>query len=163
MKSITRPPPETKLYWYGMNADPLTETDGAGGNANEYVFFGGKRIARRDASGNVNYYFCDHLGSSRVVTSATGTILDDCDFVPFGQERCYQDSSTNRYKFTGKERDAETGNDYFGARYYPNTLFRWLSPDPITAAPGRLTDPQQLNLYSYIRNNPPGTADLQSH
>jgi hypothetical protein len=85
MKSVTGPPPETKLYWYGMNADPLLETDGSGNLQNEYIFFGGKRLARRDAAGNVNFYLGDHLGSSRVVTTAAGAILDDCDFLPFGQ------------------------------------------------------------------------------
>jgi uncharacterized protein RhaS with RHS repeats len=73
-----------KLYWYGGGSDPLAESDAAGNNPVEYVFFGGKRIARRDASGNINYYFADHLGTSRVVTSATGAILDDSDFYPFG-------------------------------------------------------------------------------
>ncbi len=76
-----------KLYWYGAGSDPIAETDAAGNNPVEYIFFGGKRIARRDASGNVTYYFADHLGTTRVVTNATGTILDDSDFYPFGGER----------------------------------------------------------------------------
>jgi len=58
------------------------------------------------------------------------------------------------YKFTGKERDAESGNDYFGARYYGSSMGRFMSPDPITVTSARQADPQQLNLYSYVRNNP---------
>jgi len=131
------------------------------------------RRARRDGSGNVNYYFSDHLGSSRVVTNSAGTILDDCDFTPFGQERCVSSSSGNTYKFTGKERDpiAEGGKDYFPARYYVNGFGRWLSPDEYTggptsaygppdpAPPGALpyadiTNPQSLNKYAYVYNNP---------
>jgi RHS repeat-associated protein len=60
--------------------------------------------------------------------------------------------------FTGKERDAESGNDYFGARYYASTMGRFLSPDwsakeePVPYA--KLDDPQTLNLYGYMRNNP---------
>jgi RHS repeat-associated protein len=57
-------------------------------------------------------------------------------------------------QFTGKERDAETGLDYFGARYYSGAQGRFSSPDPITILPERLLDPQQLNLYAYVRNNP---------
>ena len=120
-----------------------------------------KRMARRDAPGNVNYYLSDHLGSSRVVTNSAGTILDDCDFTPFGQERCFTSSSGNTYKFTGKERDpiAEGGKDYFPARYYANTLFRWLSPDPAGKKAANLTDPQTWNMCAYVRNNPTTLTD----
>jgi RHS repeat-associated protein len=60
--------------------------------------------------------------------------------------------------FTGKERDTESGNDYFGARYYASSMGRFMSPDwsakedPVPYA--QLDDPQSLNLYSYVRNNP---------
>jgi hypothetical protein len=73
-----------KLYWYGTGGDALDDSDASGNVANEYIFFGGKRIARRDSSGNVDYYFADHLGTTRVVTNASGTIQDDSDFYPFG-------------------------------------------------------------------------------
>ncbi len=57
-------------------------------------------------------------------------------------------------RFTGKERDPETGNDYFGARYYESNLGRFMSPDPISLKELRLFDPQRLNLYAYCHNNP---------
>ena len=60
----------------------------------------------------------------------------------------------NDYKFTGKERDAESGLDNFGARYFGSSLGRFMSADPFTVTPGRVIDPQQLNLYAYVRNNP---------
>jgi RHS repeat-associated protein len=56
--------------------------------------------------------------------------------------------------FTGKERDSESGLDYFGARYYGSALGRFTSVDPVKITPDRLRDPQQLNLYAYVRNNP---------
>jgi len=59
-----------------------------------------------------------------------------------------------RQKFTQKERDIETGLDYFGARYYGSTQGRFTSPDPLFIELGRLSDPQQLDLYQYTRNNP---------
>ena len=105
-----------KLYWYGAGSDALDETDGSGNLTDEYIFFGGKRIARRDSSSNVDYYFADHLGSARVITNSSGTILDDSDFTPFGVEMSHSSGSGNRYKFTGKERDSESGLDNFTAR-----------------------------------------------
>ena len=61
--------------------------------------------------------------------------------------------TTRNYKFTGKERDSESGLDYFGARYYASTMGRWLSPDK-PFADQHATNPQSWNLYEYGRNNP---------
>jgi RHS repeat-associated protein len=71
------------------------------------------------------------------------------------------------YKFTGKERDTESGLDYFGARYYASSMGRWMSPDwsakaePVPYA--KLENPQSLNLYGYVYNNPLSTADKDGH
>jgi RHS repeat-associated protein len=56
--------------------------------------------------------------------------------------------------FTGKERDAESGLDDFEARHYSSSLGRFMQTDPIVVTTDRMLDPQQLNLYSYVRNNP---------
>lgn len=82
MKSEPGGGPYDKLYWYGAGSEVLVETDLAGDNPTEFVFFGGSRVARRDPSGSVYYFFSDHLGSSRVVTNATGTIVEESDFYP---------------------------------------------------------------------------------
>lgn len=63
------------------------------------------------------------------------------------------------YRFTGKERDAESGLDNFGPRYFASTMGRFMSPDPLFISPERLFDPQLLNLYSYVRNNPLSLTD----
>jgi RHS repeat-associated protein len=69
--------------------------------------------------------------------------------------------------FTGKERDAESGNDYFEARYYSSAMGRFMSPDFSDAAVpipfATLSDPQTLNLYAYVRNNPLGLVDAYGH
>jgi RHS repeat-associated protein len=68
---------------------------------------------------------------------------------------------------TGKERDTESGLDYFGARYYASTMGRWMSPDwsakeePVPYA--KLDNPQSLNLYAYVGNNPLSNADPDGH
>jgi RHS repeat-associated protein len=63
-------------------------------------------------------------------------------------------SSATWSRFTSKERDAETGLDYFGARYYSGAQGRFMSVDPVTITTERMLDPQQLNAYAYVRNNP---------
>jgi len=68
---------------------------------------------------------------------------------------------------TGKERDSESGNDYFGARYYSSAMGRWMSPDwsakmePVPYA--KLDNPQSLNLYAYVMNNPLSRFDVDGH
>jgi RHS repeat-associated protein len=140
-----------------LGSDPLDETDLAGNtnNAsfNEYIFFGGKRIARRDSTNNFNYYFADHLGTARIVANSAGTILDDSDFYPFGGERVISSSSGNNYKFTSKEHDSESGLDNFGARFDSSSFGRFMSPDPGNIGVDRRY-PQSWNAYSYSVNNP---------
>ncbi|MCZ2075081.1 MAG: RHS repeat-associated core domain-containing protein, partial [Bryobacterales bacterium] len=63
-------------------------------------------------------------------------------------------------RFTGKERDGETGLDYFGFRYMSSARGRFTSPDPILVTPARMVDPQRFNLYVYARNNPLKFLDL---
>jgi RHS repeat-associated protein len=132
--------------------------DDAVGNRKERLhLFRGKRVARRDASGNIFPYFADHLGSSRKIEevaagASTASLCYDGDYYPFGRENSFSDSCPQNYKFTGKERDGESGLDYFGARYYANSLGRFMSPDPANDLD--LLDPQKLNRYTYARDNP---------
>ncbi|HET6843359.1 MAG TPA: RHS repeat-associated core domain-containing protein [Candidatus Angelobacter sp.] len=155
------------LYWY-MTPGIVAESDLAGNLQSEYVFFNGQRVARRDlSSGTVAYYFSDHLNTASVITDATGNIKSESDYYPWGGELQFANSDSNHYKFTGKERDSETGLDYFGARYYGNTLGRFITPDwaaKATAVPYTdFADPQSLNLYTYVRNIPTSKADPDGH
>jgi RHS repeat-associated protein len=91
------------------------------------------------------------LANSNTASGFQGSVYDFC----IGS-RC-----------TGKERDAETGLDYFGARYLSSAQGRWMSPD-WSAAPepipfADLSDPQTLNLYGYVRNNPLSKRDEDGH
>ena len=71
------------------------------------------------------------------------------------------------YKFTGKERDAESGLDDFNARYYSSSMGRFMSPDwsaePDPVPYANFYNPQTLNLYSYVRNNPHSNLDADGH
>lgn len=62
-------------------------------------------------------------------------------------------------RYTGKERDTESGNDYFQARYYASNIGRFMSPDPSELSYADMTNPQSLNLYSYTMNNPLSFTD----
>jgi RHS repeat-associated protein len=62
-------------------------------------------------------------------------------------------------RFTGKERDTESGNDDFGARYYSSAMGRFLSPDPLMAS-AHPENPQTWNRYSYALNNPLSQIDV---
>jgi RHS repeat-associated protein len=68
---------------------------------------------------------------------------------------------------TGKERDTESGNDYFDARYYSSAMGRFMSPDwssvPVPIPFADITNPQSLNLYAYVGNNPLTRFDSDGH
>ena len=124
------------------------------------------------STGGTRYYTQDHLGSTRMITDSTGAVQTCLDYLPFGQElgnhsatgrsdACYGGDqypsgtpSDDPVKFTGKERDSETGLDYFGARYFASAQGRFTSADPLFFQEEMLADPQRFNLYGYVRNNP---------
>jgi RHS repeat-associated protein len=142
------------LYWYGAPGI-LAESDLAGNIKSEYVFFDGKRTARVDSPGNtVHYYLSDHLNSTSMVVSAAGVPEEESDYSPFGTEYVVTGPGGNHYKFTGKERDAESGLDYFGKRFYGNWLGRWTDPDPAKLSLKHLLNPQKWNKYAYTLDNP---------
>jgi RHS repeat-associated protein len=143
-------------YWFSPSGSVLAETDTSGNTQNEYIYFSGARTARRDSSGNVYYYFQDQIGSSRLIANSSGTVCYDADFTPFGYEMAYTTSCSQNYKFTGMERDVETGNDHAWFRNYEQNLGRWMSPDRLG---GDITNPQSLNRYAYVANNPTTLTD----
>jgi RHS repeat-associated protein len=166
MKTTTATPATGTLYWY-MTPGIVAESDLSGAIKSEYVFFDGERVARRDTNSGVFYYFSDHLKTASVETDASGNIKDESDFYPWGSELQFTNSNDNHYKFTGKERDAESQLDYFGARYYGSSIGRFLSPDwssvPSAVPYANLEDPQTMNLYSYVGNDPLMHADSDGH
>ena len=108
----------------------------------------------------------DHLGTPRIILDQTGTLanLKRHDYLPFGEELSagaggrttamgYVAGDGVRQQFTAKERDSETGLDYFGARYFASTQGRFTTVDPF-AGSGRATTPQSWNRYAYVLNNP---------
>ena len=126
-----------------------------------YVYFNGQLLVQY-ANGTTYFAHQDHLGSTRLLTGMTGCVAETLDYLPFG-ELISNGSATctigTTHKFTGQERDSESGNDNFGARYFGSSMGRFLSSDPSGIFLGNLGDPQQLNLYAYVRNNPINNTD----
>jgi RHS repeat-associated protein len=139
------------IYWYDLGGHVLEETDTSGNRVSAYIYFNGKRVGRYDASGAHYAYLSDLIGSSVVVTDSLGHIQNSSDYYPFGGERVVTTSLTDHYKFTGMERDNESGLDHTLYRQLTSTYGRWYSPDRMT---GNVLNPQSWNRYAYVLNNP---------
>jgi len=142
-----------ELFWYGADGSVLAETDTSGNPVNEYIYFGGMRVARRDSGGNVYYYFGDALRSA-AITTATGSVCYDADFYPFGGELAFSNTCAQNYKFAGMELDSSRELYRTIFRQYSSNLGRWLSADPLGMGAVSLDKPQTWNRYAYARNNP---------
>ncbi len=110
------------------------------------------------------YYAVDHLGTVRYTRTFddTFTLLSASvhDYEPFGVEIPAQDACANTHRYTGQERDPETGNDNFHFRYFASSLGRFQKPDSIfDGAP----NPQGWNLYTYVKGNPVNFNDPTGH
>jgi RHS repeat-associated protein len=123
-----------------------------GSACSKYIFAGGQRIALKPVgSSEVYYYQPDHLGSSNVVTNQAGTKLQELTYYPYGQTRTNTGSINVNHKYTSQELDGSTGLYFYNARYYDAVLGRFISADTIIPNP---LNPQALNRYSYVMNNP---------
>jgi len=163
----------TARYLVGLGGDQVTEIDGAGSWRHSNVFSAARLTATYDTKG-LHYELADPLGTKRVQADTSGRIEESCVSLPFGDAlSCTQNSALStaddatEHHFTGKERDTESGNDYFEARYYSSAMGRFMSPDwaakvePVPYA--KLDNPQSLNLYAYVGNNPLTRVDADGH
>ena len=100
-------------------------------------------------------YTTDQVGSTRVVTDDQGNMVYAAAHDPYGGvQHTWVNLFNPELKFSAKEKDAESGLYYFGARYYDPTIYRFLSPDPVIPTEKVLYNPQRWNLYGYCQNNP---------
>lgn len=136
----------------------------------DYIYRGGQVVATVDAAGStVRYVMNDLQGSARVTMNASGGILARHDYLPFGEEinagtglrttaQGYGATDERRQKYALLERDPETGQDHAWWRKYENTAGRWTTPDPYNGSMS-VGDPQSLNRYSYVGNDPVNFVD----
>ena len=157
--------PRTGSYYiYSFDGRLLAEYDIYGTCLKDYIYMGSRLVAEYvPATGQYFYYMQDQIGSTRVVTNDSGAVVYAEAHDPYGGiQKTWVNAFDPKRKFSDKERDGETGLDYFGARYYsaPDNSegqrgnYRWLSIDPVFNTFAVLADPQASNLYSYCRNNP---------
>ncbi len=104
-----------------------------------------------DSTPAVKYHLGDHLGSSHLVIGSSGGWTNREEYTPYG-ETSFGSFARKRYRFTGKEKDEESGLYYFGARYYSPSLGRWFNCDPAGIVDG-------LNIYQYVKSNPLNARD----
>ena len=124
----------------------------------EYIYSGSALLATLDSGGTPTYHHTDHL-SVRLNTKATGTPQDivagEQGHYPFG-ESWYSTSTTSKWQFTSYERDSESSLDYAMFRYDNSRLGRFMTPDPLA---GSFANPQSLNRYAYVLNDPTNLVD----
>jgi YD repeat-containing protein len=137
------------FYWYDAQGHLLAETTTAGGLVYEYIYFAGRRIARRDSSSTIRYYFNDKANTNRVFTDATGVVKQMSDYYPYGGEHVIVGSETSPFKFNGKQLDSET-NLYNSKGMYQPSSGRSIST---ASGSGVSSNPQSLNPYAN-GNNP---------
>jgi RHS repeat-associated protein len=162
---------QTTTYTYDGDGQRVTKAAPSGTTVYVYDPFG--NLAQEYGpvtDSGTRYVTSDHLGSTRLVTDASAAQVKCYDYLPFGEEigngtagrgSCFGSSQypasadVLSAKFTSKERDAETGLDFFGARYMSSAQGRWTSPDAVNLIDDRILNPSNtLNKYIYGGNNP---------
>ena len=153
----------TASYGLGLSGELISEFDGNNAWKHSNVFADGKLLATYDSTG-LHYHLTDHLGTARLQYSSDNSTVElQCRNLPFGDTAqgappCTGPHATENF-FTGKERDTESGLDYFGARYYQPLKGLWASPDPGWFISADLANPQSLNQYVYALSNPVNATD----
>lgn len=161
---------ENLRFVYGIGGQLIMEFSGSSGAlTKEYVYGASGLLATIEPtavnSNGTRYATADNLGSPRVLTNSGAAVVSRHDYKPFGEEISAGTGARTtgmgfpgasdglRQKFTSKERDSETGLDYFGARYFASNQGRFTSPDPLLES-GETASPKTWNRYSYVLNNP---------
>jgi len=167
-----------KNYLLDQSGNQVTELNQTGGWVHSNVWVGAHLDATYDTLG-LHFHLADPLGTRRVQANVLGQIEETCQSLPFGDAlNCVLTSSlataddATEHHFTGKERDTESGNDYFEARYYSSSMGRMMSPDPLPwihwqsgneddqkRFDAYIANPQNFNMYAYVLNNPLNKTD----
>jgi RHS repeat-associated protein len=146
-----------KQYFYDAAGHMITEANSSGATLRAEIYAGSRHLATWN-NGVTYFNHADWLGTERARTNSSGSVRETITSLPFGDGETTSGSCTPTF-FTGKERDSETGLDNLVHRYYASGMGRMMSPDPVFISAARLADPQSLNLYAYVGNNPLSMTD----
>jgi len=147
--------PVGSFYIYSYDGKLMAEYNTYGQWIRDYIYIGNQLVAEYKGETTYYYYASDQVNSTRVVTDNSGVVVYSAAYDPYGgiQKTWEPITYTPTMRFSGKERDVESGLDYFGARYHASFYYRWLSVDPSMNKEEALINPQLWNLYSFCRNN----------
>ncbi len=142
--------------------NPYYDVSGVYGQVCNY-YLGGMHVAYSN-DGLLRYAHTVHLGSTDTTTTDTGSIVGDTDYLPYGETRNQSGIDTEQ-RFTGQRIEQtfdmeDTGLYYYNARYYDSLIGRFISADTIVPDPA---NPQSLNRYTYVLNNPLKYTDPSGH
>ncbi|WP_175517936.1 polymorphic toxin-type HINT domain-containing protein [Thiothrix caldifontis] len=138
-------------YFFYASEGLVAEFDASGNVTTRYGYKPGSTWGTSplyiQQNGYTGYYLNDHLGTPQQVVTASGTVLWDASYTPFGQASVNTKTITNNLRLAGQYYDAETGLHYNYFRYYDPEIGRYITSDPIGLAGG-------INTYAYVGGNP---------
>jgi len=145
------------LSWPALDGGLLGNTNYYGTTySNEYIYFNGVRVATNATGNTVYYFFTDQIGSLKTVTTSNGTVCYDSEYTPEGYRWAYTSTCGQEFGLAGMKLDASTPTYRTLFREYAPNQGRWMSPDPLG---GDVGNPQSLNRYAYVTNNPVALTD----
>ena len=140
---------------YYVNKNYVHIENSSGNYSEKYVYQDGILVAQVTTDGQKQFIHSDHLGSTSLITDSNGNVVENSFTSPFGEN--IQSIKKSRFSFTGKELDS-TNNEYdFHKRRFKPDIGKFTTPDKLFE---NTFDPQALNHYSYVRNNPYRNIDL---
>src|SRR5262249_49862656 len=133
--------------WVDLTSTNALQTRYIHGDAVDELF------ARISSGGTAAWYLTDRLGSVRDIVNNSGSVIDHIDYDGFGNATETQATNGDRFKWTGRDLDTETGLQFNRARYYDPKGGRWTTQDPVGFAGG------STNIYAYVGNFTSGAID----
>ncbi len=141
---------KSRTYYIGENF----VRENTSGTVNDSVFYlAHGQIVAENRSGTMLFMHANHRGDAALTTNSAGAIVEETSLEPYGAALS---GGSDRFVFTGQERDTEIGLDYFDARYYSPDLSIFVASDPIR---GDVYNPQRISTYAYVLNNPLNKID----
>jgi RHS repeat-associated protein len=156
----------TKTYYVWEGDSVITEyTNPSGASmpawSKNYIYLGGRLLATEEPNGNgeiVHYHHPDRLGTRLVTNNLDSNYTQQATF-PFGTALDAESTGATNRRFTSYDRSDTTGLDYAVNRHYDPRQGRFTQPDPLGMSAANLADPQSLNMYSYVGNDPMNRVD----